>query len=185
LSQEAINIIMRLSDIIQEGFGFWQDNPALRAGEDGEYGAEWVREKQEDAEYYAEGRTHGIRGRMLTGSVTAAMGQHELMLFPSQVLASIEGVMGENRRPGDLQYDSLIKRIQANGYENKIEHAVLVGVNHKGEAYVIEGNTRAAVAVTLGIPFIPAEFRWFNGAETIDGKWSPATVAALSVRSKE
>ena len=59
-------------------------------------------------------------------------------------LKTLPGVMREQRGPGDAQYDRLVADVQARGYTH--ENPVFVMVNHKGEAYLNEGNTRVAVA---------------------------------------
>ena len=47
-------------------------------------------------------------------------------------------------------------------------------------AYIIEGNTRAALAFDQGIPSIKAEVRYYNGGEMVDGPFSPQRMAAYS-----
>lgn len=173
---------MRYRELLTESmFGFYQDNPALKW----EGGKDWVKRKQEDAELAKEHTTayKGISYYLLRGSVTATMGGQETMFFPVKVLKHIPGCMDEARRPGEPQFDALLKRIEKDGYDFDRRHAVLVGVNHKGNAYIIEGNTRTAVAAHLGIPYIPVEFRWFNGAEMTPSIWQPQDVAGLGESS--
>lgn len=162
---------------IAESFGFKQDNPATRGYSDGQ---EWLERKRRQAEEAAKGRYTGLAAYLFSGAVTAWMGQTETMFFPSSLLDAIPGAMDEYRRPGDPGFDYLIKKIEAEGFDMSRRNAVLVGVNHEGRAYVFEGNTRAAVAKHLGIRYIPAEFRWFNGAELVPGDWTPDRVAALA-----
>jgi hypothetical protein len=170
---------MRYREIIQEAFGYSQDNPALRS----EDGKQWLARKQAAAEEAHDNasRPRGIDYYYLRGPVTATMGCLSPMYFSAKLINLIPGCMDEHRRPGEGQFDSLIKRVEENGFDFSPENAVLVGVNHKGHAYVIEGNTRAAVAAHLGIKDIACEFRWYNGAELVDGDWSPSRVAGLGI----
>jgi hypothetical protein len=162
-------------------FGFRQDNPAAR-GE--KFGDEWLAHNREAAG--EETGDWSIRGRALGGALTATMGQRKPMFLSPRLLSVIDGVRGENRIPGEPQFDRLLARVQENGWDYSLPHnEVLVGVNHHGNAYVIEGNTRIAVAKRLGIPWIQVEFRWFNGAEEVDGMWHPETVAELAATTPE
>lgn len=159
-------------------FGYSVDNPAKYGDE---HGVRWLKRKQEIANEKAIGQDDGLRGRKLVGSTTAVMGLNKTMLFPVSVLKTIDGCNSEVRRSGEFQYDSLYPKIYNQGYNMDRLYAVLVGVNHDGEAYVIEGNTRIAVANDMGIEHIPTEFRWFNGGEMVDGLWSPEKVGRLGL----
>ena len=57
-------------------------------------------------------------------------------------------------------------------------NTVVVGVNHKGEPYILEGNTRVAVASQLGEPFVKTEVRYWNGGEMVQGPFIPQAVAS-------
>lgn len=86
-------------------------------------------------------------------------------------LEVIPGARDEVRVPGELQYDALRPKIEAEGFQN---HPILVGINHRGEPYIIEGNTRTAVARDLGIDRIPAEVRYYAGGEGVEGPMMPS-----------
>ena len=152
---------------------FKQDNPAVR-GE--ERGKQWLAGKQRDAEEDAAGASTriGSRARMLTGATTAWADNLEL---PVSEVAKLKGVMGENRRPGDEQYDAIMRSVYKNGWQQ--DWPIMIFVNHKGEAFIHEGNTRTAVARDIGQETIKAEVRWYNGGEMAAGDWSPAKVAEM------
>ncbi len=157
--------------------GFYHDNPAVKWGESGE---QWIRDKQDFANYMASrtSRRTGIGARLLSGNATANLGLHKPFYLPSAEIHALPGCNDEDRKPSDLQYDTLAARVAKDGFDLSHRNAVLIGVNHRGEAFVIEGNTRAAVACEMGIPVIPVEIKWFNGAEMINGNWNPENVVA-------
>jgi hypothetical protein len=84
--------------------------------------------------------------------------------------------MNERPEPGTPNYDDLYKSMSAEGYKNN--NYVLVGINHRGEPHIIEGNHRAAVARDLGVKSIPAKFHWFAGGEQADG-FKPEHIKSL------
>lgn len=149
---------------VDEPTGFRVDNP----------GGSWLRGKQEDA-YLGKNKTaeKGLKG---TPTAFAGTGEEPLML-PVSELSKIGGVNDEVRKPGDLQYDELMKSVKENGYTN--ENPVMVFVNHKGEPYINEGNTRIAVAKDAGVDKIKAWVHWYNGGEQAPGKWTPSAVAQM------
>lgn len=106
----------------------------------------------------------------VSGAVTGYL-KKPIELDPRK-LEVIPGAMNERRVPGESQYDRLRPMIEAEGFRQ--DSPILVGVNHLGEPYIIEGNTRAAVARDLGIDRIPAEVRWFAGGEGVEGPLSPS-----------
>jgi hypothetical protein len=162
-----------LEDAIPAGLGYRQDNPAYRYQDENEHGKAWLLDKQE-------GAMESGDPTLLRGSVTAWMGTQRRMLLPVSFLAKIPGARNEKRIPGEPQYDGLLAHIKKVGHDIDQVH-ILVGVNHFGEAYVIEGNTSIAVAPKFGITALPVEFRWFNGGEMATGPYSPATVAKQAV----
>lgn len=143
--------------------GYREDNPTTKG-----FSPDWMADKQRYAdETYA--RTKGI-----TGSVSGYFRQP--IMLSTEAVRSVPGLMDENRRVGDPQYDALMQSVTESGWTHSAKNAILIGVNHRGEAYVIEGNTRAAVAEANGQPYLYGEVRWFNGAETVPGSWSPEAV---------
>lgn len=123
-------------------------------------GGEWLKSQRRRAE---ESR------RPVSGAVTGYL-KRPIELDP-QKLAVIPGASGERRVPGDPQYDNLRPLVEAEGLYK--DSPILVGVNHRGEPYIVEGNTRAAVARDLGIDRIPAEVRYFAGGEQVGGLMEP------------
>lgn len=112
------------------------------------------------------------------------MDNNKALFLDSKFLASLKGANDEVRNVSDSKYQGLLKDAQDNSFDpNQKGNRVVVGVNHKGEAYIIEGNTRAAVASELGIPSVKVEVRYWNGAETVDGPYSPQNI--LKYASKE
>lgn len=126
-------------------------------------GGGWLEHERRRAdERVREGRTK------VSGAVTGYL-KKPIELDPRK-LEVIPGAMNERRVPGESQYDALRPLIEAEGFQN---HPILVGVNHLGDPYIIEGNTRASVARDLGIDRIPAEVRYFAGGEGVEGPMMP------------
>lgn len=158
--------------------GFYQDNPGLRGDE---RGAQWLRNKQRYAEEdmataKKRGTTTGSMARGIGGSVTAQVSDMDL---PTDVVAQIPGTNGEQREPGEHQFDRLMENVRKEGF-NQEKSPILIMVNHKGQAFIHEGNTRTAVAKAIGAPTVRAEIRWWNGGETADGPLTPAKVRAMT-----
>lgn len=127
-------------------------------------GGQWLEVQRRRAqENLDEGSTR------VSGSVTGSL-KKPIEIDPKK-LEVIPGAMGERRVPGEAQYDRLRPMIEAEGFRQ--DSPILVGVNHLGEPYIIEGNTRAAVARDLGIDRIPAEVRYFAGGEQVEGPMMP------------
>jgi hypothetical protein len=153
---------------------FTRDNP----------GGEWLADKQARAETGMAGSPSGIgmTGRGVSGSVTATAGVRqaadaEPMTLPVEALRDLPGVNGEAPAPGQPKYDALSASVAENGWQEP--GAILIMVNHKGEAFIAEGNNRVAIAAREGVDRIPVEIQWRNGGERADGPLSPARVAAL------
>lgn len=147
-----------------DGLKFRQDNPAVSRG-----ATDWLMEKQENAErnYH---RTNGITG------ATTAYFQGGAKYMNTADLAGVKGARNEWRGPGEHQFEYLMDQVKKNGWQQD-KYPILVEVNHRGEAFVTEGNTRLAVARALGIPDIKVEFRYLNGGEMVEGPWNPDFMA--------
>jgi hypothetical protein len=143
-------------------------------------GGEWLKNKQRRAEQDMRTADPGSSsGKGITGSTTAYMPKPVNM--PVDILSSLTGANDEVRRPGDARYDELAADVARRGFvPDQDGNAVVVGVNHLGQAYLKEGNTRVAVARDFGVPSVRAEVRWFNGGELADGPFSPAAVERLA-----
>jgi hypothetical protein len=154
-----------------QDFGYYQDNPALTLSG----GEEWLAYKQKVADdTYA--RRSGI-----TGSTTATLGQRAEMFLPTDFLRRIPGLLNERRVSGEAQYDALLRNVQEKGFlPDQGGNKVLLGVNHRGEPFLIEGNTRVAVASDVGVPSVRAEVHYFNGGEMVEGQFAPENVAGIA-----
>ena len=153
LSQEEVDDLVRV------------DNP----------GGDWLAEQVEDAE------ARDRKGYRASGAITAHLRQP--VMLPTAALDALPGARGEGslRIPGEHQYDRLLESVESGGFDLSAERSVLVGVDHRGKAWMIEGNTRAAVARAKGIEAIPADVRWFAGGEAFaDGDFSPAAVQRMA-----
>ena len=160
-----------------EDYGYYQDNPATKGREGGE---DWVKKQQRYAEEDAARGGSGATKKFFNGPITANLGgmdNNKPLFLDSKFLASLKGANNEVRDASDSKYKELLKDAQDGGFDpDQKGNKVVVGVNHKGEAYIIEGNTRAAVASELGIPSVKVEVRYWNGAETVDGPYSPQNI---------
>ena len=90
-------------------------------------------------------------------------------------ISSLKGASDEVRKKGNLKYDRLKESVDKEGFDPE-RSEILIEVNHKGEAYIVEGNTRVTLAKELGVPNIKAEIRYKNGAELVDGRFSPQNI---------
>lgn len=122
-------------------------------------GGEWEARKRAYAQEAAQ-----RQGRPSFGAITAYT-KKPITVDPQKV-RSIPGARGERRVPGESQYDQLRPAIEKEGFDPSAP--VLIGIDYRGEPYILEGNTRTAVASDLGIPEIPAEVRWFDGGENVE-----------------
>lgn len=139
-------------------YGFKQDNP----------GGEWLEHQRERAQ------ERGVCGGAITGYF-----KNDLLIHAGW-LHAIPGARHENRKPGDGQFDRLLARVQEEGFKLSPDYAGLMGIDYAGNAWIIEGNTRAAVAKHLGIEMIPFEVRYYAGGETIRGNFDPETVCQMA-----
>jgi len=110
------------------------------------------------------------RRTTVSGPVTGYL-KNRIELDPRK-LEVIPGARNERRVPGEQQYDRLRPSMEEHGFLP--DSPILVGINHRGEPYIIEGNTRAAVARDIGIDRIPAEVRYFAGGEGVEGPMMPS-----------
>lgn len=138
--------------------GFKQDNP----------GGEWLEHQRERAQ------ERGVCGGAITGYF-----KNDMLLY-AKWLHRTPGARNEDRKPGEAGFDRLLAKVEAEGFDMSPDNAGLLGIDYAGNGWIIEGNTRAAVAVHLGISMIPFEVRYFAGGETVDGDYSPNVVAEMA-----
>lgn len=135
-------------------------------------GGDWLATKQRYADEDAAKRARsGYAEGTATGPVTGWLDKPVLM-DPAKV-SQLPGAMNEKPKPGNPKYDALFKSMSRKGYDPEEGGPILVGVSHQGNAHIIEGNNRAAVARDLGLPEIPVEVRWFAGGEQASGAMQP------------
>ncbi len=163
-----------------KSFGFYQDNPDIARGNN-----DYTRE---NIEYLEQTRPEG--DDYLRGPQTALLGvdlpninvkAEKPFTLPSSFVNDLPGAMNETRMAGDPKFDRLMESVREEGFDpDQKGNRVVVGVNHLGQAYVLEGNTRAAVAAASGVPNIRAEVRYFNGSEMVDGPFSPQNLSRIA-----
>jgi hypothetical protein len=143
---------------------FTRDNP----------GGEWLEGKQARAAQYPD-------RKFMMGSITGVIGGRTNMFLPTDVLSGFAGLNDEKRGAGEVQYERLLAEAKKNGFDqNQKGNKVVVAVNHYGQPYLLEGNTRVAVASALGIPTVKAEVRYWNGGEDVSGPMEPNKVLAMA-----
>lgn len=154
-------------DITKAGGGsvdFVKDNP----------GGDWLAKKQSYAFEYP--RMKGI-----DGAITGWMGGKSDLFLPTHVLKSIEPLNNEKRVAGEPRFDDLMSSVSKEGFDpHQKGNKVVVAVNHHGKPFILEGNTRVAVAHAMGVPSVKAEVRYWNGAEEADGPMHPDKVSAMA-----
>lgn len=127
---------------------------------------DWLKMHQEDAE-----NTYG-RWKGITGKVTGYF-DHLHEMNPS-ILRNVPGLNGEHHfreSPNSKRIDDTIGHPSNFDSQN---HPIMIGVNHRGRAYVIEGNHRLGYAIKHRIPVIHAEIKYYNGGERVNGPFHPS-----------
>ena len=141
-------------------------------------GGGWLAEKVRHAEEdMAEPEASPMARKGLRGSTTAYI--MEGVPIPTSLLKNLQGANNEKPAAGKLKYDALMKSVEERGFDQG-DGAILVGINHLGQAYIMEGNNRVAVANDLGIDTVVARIQWYNGGETADGPLTPEIVNGLA-----
>ena len=151
-----------------DDFGYKEDNPVTKGFGGSE---DWLSGKIKEA---------NKSKNLLDGATTAFLGTNKdkPLFLDTDFISSLKGARGEVRKKGEPQYDRLKKTVDKEGFDPNT--TILIEVNHKGEAYIIEGNTRATLAKELGVPNIKAEIRYKNGAELVDSPFSPQNILEKS-----
>ena len=125
---------------------------------------DWLASKQEAAM---------ASDNMMQGSITGYFTGERNPMVSLSTLAAAKGLAGEEAyrdNPSSGKYFRL-----AAG--EVIEEPPLVLVNHRGEAYIAEGNHRIAAAAAAGIKYMPVSIRYMNGGELVaHGDMSPKAV---------
>lgn len=134
-------------------------------------GGQWLQDKQAEAEANMAKGEESSRGRGL-GTVTGWFPGGPVNVSVA-ILDQLEGVMGEHRTrdTSSGKLPPVLESMEKSGYDQS--QPIFVTVNHKGEAFISEGNHRLAAAKALGIENIPVEIRYYNGGETAPGLMNP------------
>lgn len=143
-------------------------------------GGRWLQGKQDAAEERMKnGPSETASSRGITGSTTGYFNKR--IPLPTSYLNSLPGAMGEENFRG---FSSKLKRLEDEvGHPDNFkseDHPILVGVNHKGHAHIVEGNHRVAYANKHGIKSVHAEVKYFNGGEEVKGFHHPDKIIERS-----
>jgi hypothetical protein len=169
LSPDHFKITKAESGEVEGKRDFTRDNP----------GGDWLESKQARAAQHPD-------MKFMTGSTTGVIGGRSDVFLPTHILKGIAGLNDEVRTAGVHKYDSLLAGAQKGGFDSDQEgNKVVVAVNHYGQPYLLEGNTRVAVAHAMGVPKVKAEVRYWNGAEDVDGPMHPEKVFGMASDSPD
>ena len=150
------------------------DNPATSRGN-----TEWLQNKVNRAEAsMRENDPSTSAGKGLVGSTTASSDVN----IPLKMLQNVPGALDEKRVKGVQKYDELMKDVREKGWNPT---AISIVINHLGQPYIYEGNTRVAIAKELGVAAIPARVNWMNGAENVEGDFKLENFAKNMLGSKQ
>lgn len=142
---------------------FRRDNP----------GGEWLKRRQAEAEEHM----HKMKG--LHGGTTGWFPEN--LKLPVRHLKYLPGARDEQYHRNHFdsaKHQALSRAVEKHGFNTK-DHPIMIGVNHRGEAHVMEGNHRLAHAVRHGHEHIHAEVKYYNGGEDVDGDFHPKKVADM------
>jgi hypothetical protein len=166
-----------------EDFGYYEDNPTTKGFSD-----DWMSTKQRYAEEDAAKGSLGATKKFFNGPITATLGgsSSQDMFLDTKFVSSLKGANDEVRNLNDIKFQELKKDILKEGFDpDQKGNKIVIGVNHKGDAFILEGNTRAAIAKEQNIPSVKTEVRYWNGAETVDGKYTPEKIIEKAVTKQE
>ena len=150
------------------------DNPATSRG-----ATDWLQNKVNRAEAsMRENDPSTSAGKGLVGSTTASSDVN----IPLKMLQNVPGALDEKRVKGVQKYDELMKDVREKGWNPT---AISIVINHLGQPYIYEGNTRVAIAKELGVAAIPARVNWMNGAENVEGDFKLENFAKNMLGSKQ
>ncbi len=142
-------------------------------------GGDWLARKQESArQAMQDPGEEGMAKVGLRGAITAYT--KKPVELPVALLAKLKGANQENPVPGTPKYDRLAQSVKERGWNQPDDEEIMVGVNHLGEPYLMEGNNRVAVAAANGVERVKVSVQWRNGGEAVDGPLSPKIVTENS-----
>ena len=137
---------------------------------------DWLNTKRRYAEEDAEKYGTPSAKKLLTNATTGSF--RKPVVLPTSILRDLPGANDEHLIANNPKLPPLIDSISKHGFD--ADNPILVGVNQRGEAYILEGNNRVRAAAETGVAEIPVEIRYFNGGERESGILSPEKVVALS-----
>ena len=159
-------------EITLKDFGYYVDNPAKWGNTD------WAKQKQAVAEKYAREGGKSAQ-KLLSGPQTAFLGidNKKPLYLDTEFLSTLKGANDEVTDMSNPKYVDLKESVEKEGFvPDQKGNKILIGINHKGEAFIMEGNNRVAIAKEFGAPSVKAEVRYYNGAEEVDGPYSPQNI---------
>ena len=141
---------------------------------------EWLKDKQEEAERAISTGRKDTYGK---GVMTSQTARFNLISLPVSHLYTLPGANQEQQRRENTTTGKNI-RLEAeigtpSNFDTK-KHPIHVLVNHKGEAYISEGNHRLAYAKRHGIGNVFAKIDYVAGGERANGPMSPDKVRSLA-----
>jgi len=139
-------------------------------------GGTWLKVKQEDAEKNIE------KHKGITGAVTGYY--KNTIKLPVDKLKHLPGARDEHIYRDNQNSEknrNLEKEIEKPENFDSKKYPIFVGINHKGDAHVVEGNHRLSYAQRHGIKHIHATVRYYNGGETSNGHMSPDKIEKIKI----
>lgn len=138
-------------------------------------GGEWLKGQQEHCR--EEGKNaYGAPYRF--GPVTGSFDRDALI--PVSLLSHVNGVMGEQGRTRESDFNWLKNEMETN---NRLplgnsggQYKPFITVDYTGTPWINEGNHRIKVAGALGWKYLPIEIRYFSGGEQAKGSFSPEKI---------
>lgn len=137
-------------------------------------GGNWLKHEQERVQRKMKDAGPGSSlSKGFIGSVTAST--RKPVFLPLRDIVGMRGAMDERPQPGTAKYDQLKERVALEGWDpDQNGNAIIIAVNHLGQAYLLEGNHRVDIANQNDVEHIKAEVRYWNGGEDVEiSKWSP------------
>lgn len=126
----------------------------------------WLKSKQETAEK----KYSKIK---VSGPITGHFDEPHIL--NPQKLRSIPGLNGEHQWREDPNSSKALKLNHPSEFDTS-KKPILIGVNHKGEHFVMEGNHRLGYAIRNKLPHIHAMIQYHNGGEEVDGPLHPSKI---------
>lgn len=131
-----------------------------------------VSRKQESAEKEIDYSKSGTRAKGVAGNPTLQVKVN----LPTSILNTLPGVNNEHLIRGtNPKYKPVLESIKEKGYDES--KPVVIRVNHRGDAFINEGNNRVHAAFDSGVKEIPVILEYVNNAE--DNKESPFSALNL------